>query len=925
MHIKILILCLGVICVTGLFAQDMQRGVATPEQGSAQVDSSKTVYLPFGKSPAGLIASDVTVIRPEELLRYDNIATVEDLINGRVPGLFGGVNLRGMGDALILIDGVPRSLSSVRLREIEQISVLKDANAAMLYGVQAKRGVILIKTKRGEINKKRISTLVEFGIEKPISYPKYLGSADYMDVYNEALANDGLLPLYTQGVIDGTRSGVNLYKYPDVNYYNPAFLKNNKSNTRIETEFSGGNENGQFYANIGWERSGSLLNMGEVPSGNRLNLRTNLDFKINKFISSHVDIVTIFNVNKNPQGDFFNGVTTLKPNYFPLLIDTSMIVDKKLMRTAEVINGRYVLGGTSQYRNNMYGNLLLSGYNKQFTSTGMFNTGLDFDLSFLLKGLTLKTNASFDFDSRFDETQSNTYAVYETKWGKVNPDSLGVTKHGVDKFTGTQGLANTSMLRGYAYFGVLNYAHVYGGVHALSTSLVAYADKTNRSGVFQSDKHSHLGTQINYVYRNKYILDFTSSLVSSPKLASTKRLAFSPSLSAGWVISEEDFLKDNEFINYLKITGSAGIINTDMSLDKYYTYDDIWREYDSYIQGDGTRTAATTNLNNAANANLYYEKRKEFNVGVEAALFQKALWLNARYFLEKQTDQIVDGLNNTYPAFLGGFNPSENHSEDEFSGWELGLSYRKSMGDVNVEITPSVTFLKTKAVKRDEFYGYDYQYRAGNSTGAIFGLESLGLFQDIAEIEAAPTQLFGPVQPGDIRYKDQNGDDFIDSNDEVVIGNNLPKVRAGLSFTLNYKNLTLFAFGTLRDGSNSIFNNSYYWVSGDRKYSEVVLNRWTPETAETAVYPRLSSKSNNNNFRTSTFWIEDNSLASLERVQLTYDLPKSVAKMLQTSNFSLYLRGGNLINFAKNKDKMELNIGSEPQYRNFSIGLKALF
>jgi TonB-dependent SusC/RagA subfamily outer membrane receptor len=618
-----------------LFAQDVQKEkIAAPVQGSqltAQEDSLKTffsseqkrAYLPFGTSTTGSMANDITVINPEEILRYDNTATVSDLIAGRVPGLYGGLNLRGMGDALVLIDGVPRSMSLVKISEVESISVLKDANAAMLYGVQSKNGVILIKTKRGQTNKKRISTLIETGINAPISFPKYLGSADYMGLYNEALANDGLAPLYTQEMIDNTKSGANPYKYPDANYYNSTFLKSYKPASRIETEFSGGNENGQFYANIGWERTGSLLNIGEAPSNNKLNLRTNLDFKINKYISSHVDIVTIFNINKNPQGNFFSDVTSLKPNYYPPLIDTSLISDKKLKKTAKVVNGKYILGGTSQYRNNIYGNFLLSGYNRQFNTSGMFNAGLDFDLSFLLKGLTLKTNASFDFDSRYDETQNNTYAVYEPKWltGVNNSDSLVVTKIGLDKFSGTQGLANTSMLRSYAYFGVLDYSRQVGNVHSFSASIVAYADKTNQTGVFQSDKHSHLGGRIYYVNNNKYIMDFTSALVSSPKLSPSNRVAFSPSLSLGWILSEEDFLKNSSLINYLKLSASAGIINSDMSLTKYYTYDDIWREYDVYTQGDGNRTAATTNLNNAANSHLFYEKRKEYNVGLEAALW----------------------------------------------------------------------------------------------------------------------------------------------------------------------------------------------------------------------------------------------------------------------------------------------------------------
>lgn len=307
-------------------------------------------------------------------------------------------------------------------------------------------------------------------------------------------------------------------------------------------------------------------------------------------------------------------------------------------------------------------------------------------------------------------------------------------------------------------------------------------------------------------------------------------------------------------------------------------------------------------------------------------MLNNSLLIDAIFFVDRKTDGIVEiGLVNTYPAFLGGVLPHENYDEDKFSGLELGLSWRKTFNNFSFDIGNNLFLLKTKTVKRDEFYEYDYLYRAGKSYYALFGLEAIGFFKDYADIESSPLQMFGPVQPGDIKYKDQNGDGFIDANDNIMIGDWASKVNGALTLKLQYKNFTLFTMANYRFGGNTIFYDSYYWPDGDVKYSEVALNRWTPSNSDKATFPRLSSQGSFNNFRESTFWLENNSLVSLSRMQLTYDLPETLATKLFTSNLSVYFMANNILNIAKNKDKMELNIGSEPQYRGYSFGVKALF
>jgi hypothetical protein len=326
--------------------------------------------------------------------------------------------------------------------------------------------------------------------------------------------------------------------------------------------------------------------------------------------------------------------------------------------------------------------------------------------------------------------------------------------------------------------------------------------------------------------------------------------------------------------------------------------------------------------------NLGYEKRNDFNLGAEAILFNSA-WLDVNFFHEIYED-IITQRSSTVPEYLGGLNPYENYEKDKYTGFDAGLIYRNRIRDFHYELGGSFTYLKSKAVIRDEIWDNDYQYRAGKRTDGIWGLQSEGLFINSDHINTSPHQTFGAAFPGDIRYIDQNNDNIIDPNDIILIGNSIPDMSYGIHLKLSYKNLSLYSLVTGNSGHHTYFNNSYYWVYGDRKYSEVVLNRWAYDpdngidTRETASYPRLTSLSSSNNFRNSTFWLYDNSRININRIQLTYDL-RSLASSINATNIGFYIKTENLAMIAKNREKIQLNHNSEPQYTSYSIGIRAIF
>jgi TonB-linked SusC/RagA family outer membrane protein len=896
-------------------------------------EQSNLVNVPFGKVMKKDLVGAVTVIDPKELRFYDNTQTIGDALRGSVPGLIGSTNVRGMsGNALIIVDGIPRDASNINLAEVEQITVLKDANASILYGVQAKNGVILITTKRGTAFKRKIDFQVEQGISKPVVMPTYLNSAQSMALRNEALGNDGRPAAFTDSVINLYASGANPYLYPNVNYYSNEFLNKQKPFSRVIGEFSGGSEIAQYFASVGWTHSESLYKLVEGNNGDadRFNVRASVDFKANDFIKSNIGAVVIYDRFNSPLGNFWGNAASVQPYLFSPLIPLSMINEEALSGNVDLqkvkrVNGDFILGGTSQYTNNPYGNMLFAGYNQNIQRTIQFNNSIDVDLRNVTEGLKFKTYLSFDVYNTFNQSVVNQYAVYQPTWSK-NPDGSDYISNlgqiGTDLSTGVENLDGAGFLRRTGAYAMLDYARTFNEDHSLSASLLGYFDKVNIENVTISDKHSHLGLRVAYAFQNKYLVDFSSAYVNGFKLADGNRGGLSPSLGLAYVAKNQDYA-ENGAVNYLKVRLSGGIINTEFSGTNYRLYENSLSQGSTFTWFDGARTNRETLINRSANPSLTFEKMKNLNFGMEGQFLNRQLYVDANIFTTQHSGQVVQ--RSVYPGFLSNYVPYENYNATSYSGAELGLTWSKSLGEVSFDLGANILYTTSNVVKRDEVWQNEYQERQGRNAYAIFALEALGLFADDAEIQNSPVQAFGQVRPGDIRYKDQNGDGIVNQNDEVEVGSYLAPFSYGLHLTVRYKNVSLFAIGNGQNGGNSFFSGQYFWVQGNDRYSEEVLGRWTPETAATATYPRLSSGNSPNNFRNSTYWLYDNNYFALSRVQLSYDLPASVTGRWALKNVGFYVRAMNLAMIGKNTDKQQLRIAGEPSYRSYALGARISF
>lgn len=894
-------------------------------------EEGETVNIPFGKVMKKDLVGAVTVIDPTELANFDNTQDVYDAIRARVPGLLGSSNIRGIGNALVIVDGIPRDASNINLAEVEQITVLKDANASILYGVQARNGVILITTKTGQAFKRKINFSLEQGVSNPVVLPEYLNSAQSMRLYNEALANDGQPAAFSDSLINLFESGSNRYLYPDVNFYSGEFLNKRKPFSRVIGEFSGGSEVAQYFASVGWNHSESLYKLVEGNNGDadRFNVRANVNFKANDFIKSNIGAVVIYDRQNSPHGNFWGDAANLQPYLYSQLIPLSMVNEEALSGAVDLakvkrVNGDYILGGTSQYTSNVYGNMIFAGYNQNIQRTIQFNNSIDVDLRNVTEGLKFRTYLSFDVYNTFNQFVTNEYAVYNPVWQK-NPDGSdyigGLNQIGVDRSTGVENLDGAGFLRRTGAYAMFDYNRTFNEVHSLSASLLGYFDKVNVEGVTINNKHSHLGLRVTYGYRDKYLVDFSSAYVNGFKLAEGHRGGFSPSLGLAWVAKNDN--SASSALSYLKVRLSGGLVNTEFGGNNYRLYENTLSQGGGYSWYDGARSNRETLITRAANPDLTFEKMKNLNLGAEAYLLDRALYVDANIFMSRNSGQIVQRT--IYPGFISNYIPYENYNATGYSGTDLGLVWSRSVGQVSFDLGTNFLYAASKVVKRDELWANDYQYREGRSADAIFALEADGLFANETEIQNSPVQAFGEVRPGDIRYKDQNGDGVINQEDEVEIGNSQPRFSYGVHATVRYRNLTLFAIGNGQSGADRYFNGAYFWVQGNDRYSEEVLGRWTPETASTATYPRLSSGNSPNNFRNSTYWLYDNNYFTLSRVQLSYDLPERVTDRWSLKNVGFYIRAINLATIGKNADKQQLRIGAEPAYRSYAIGARVSF
>lgn len=856
--------------------------------------------------------------------------------------LVGGYNgqLWNQGEALVLVDGVPRDANNVLPTEIEQITFLKAASAVVLYGSRAAKGVILITTKHGRNDGLNVSVRGNASLYVPKSYPKYLGSAAYMELYNEALQNDGKAAVYSEDDIYHYASNENPYRYPNINFFDSQYIKKTYQRYDGTAEFSGGGRLAHFYANIGLSNVGSLMNFGEGKNNHttRLNVRGNIDLRLNDWIDGYVNANATFYDARNDNSNFWSESATMRPtSQYPLVpfIPISYVEEadavtlKTIQNSNYIIDGKYFLGGTQSQQTNPFAAMYAAGYNKYTSRQMQFDMGMNFDLNSLVKGLKLKTKFAVDYHTQYNTSITNEYAVYEAKWNNYSGQDLitSITKYGTDKRTGTQNLSDSHDKQLILMQAQLDYDRSFGD-HNLNATLLAHGYQISEDGKYHRTSNANLGLQLAYNYAHTYYADLSMAAIHSAKLAEGHREAISPVVSLGWRLKNESFLRNVKAVDDLKLTASYGIINQDLDIEKYYMYDYVFTATGTWWGwNEVANSMQTSDSQQGSNYNLGFIKRKEFRAGLTGSLWEGALKFDANFFTTS-TNGLLTTASTIYPSYFQTYWPvstflaNTNYNNQRRTGVDLTLNVHQKFGEFDTNFGVSAMYYTSKNTKWDENVEYDWLKAEGQSIEAMRGYECLGFFKDADDV-ANSAKINNNTKPGDLKYKDQNGDGIIDSKDQVVIGKWTAPFQMGVHFTVKYKDFTLFAQGSGTFGGNGLKNGKDTWVYGDGKYSDVVLNRWTPETASTATYPRLTTESGDLNFVASDFWKYSTSAFRLNKVQLTYDLPQSIfAGDSFVKGVSVYVSGSNLLTIAKERKYMELNVGTAPQTRMYNLGVK---
>lgn len=890
------------------------------------------------------IMGGVSVINIEELLKKNYNTYSMDNMQGYVAG-WNGNSLWGMDSHLVLVDGVPRDANNVLPTEIASITFLKSASAVVLYGSRGAKGVVSITTKRGKIADRQVSVRANTGYNVAKGYPKYLGSSEYMTLYNEALTNDGLATSYTDESIYNHSTGLNPYRYPNIDFYSSDYLKKAFNRTDVTAEITGGNDRAQFYTNISYFTQGDYFKFGEAKNNrnNRLNIRGNIDIKINDFIKAAVNANATFYDARGAKGNYWEAASTLRPNRFAPLIPISFIEENDLNsilllnNTSNIIDGKYFLSGTAQEQTNIFADYYAAGYNKYTSRQFQFDTKIDFDLRKILKGLSFNTMLAIDYATTYNTSYNNSYSIYTPTWSNFNGTDVisALKKEGNDKKDGTQNISGSTNRQTIAFSGQFNYVTNIDDVHNFSAVLVAAGFQRTESEVYHRTTNANLGLQLSYNYANKYFIDLGAAQVHSARLAEGNRGAFSPSATVGWKIANESFLSKSDVINDLTISASASELNTDLDISNYYMYESNYTQANGawWGWGDGTSERSTNSVR-GENKNLSFIKRKELSVNARTALFNNSITADASFFVNSMEGLIIIP-STIYPSYFStgypsaSFIPYTNINNNKRTGFDFNVNYNKKMGEVDLNVGVSATYYTTEATKRDENYQYAYQNRTGKQIDGVWGLKTVGFFNDQQDVDNSPKQKFGgTIKPGDLKYVDQNNDNIIDEKDEVYLGRGGwygTPLTVGVNLTLKYKNFSFFALGTGGFGGVAMKNSSYHWVYGNGKYSEIVRERWTEQTKETATFPRLTTQTGANNFRNSDFWLYKTDRFNIAKLQLTYDLPEEILVNSVIKGVSAYISGSNLLTIAKEKETMELSIGSAPQARFYNVGVKVVF
>ncbi len=892
----------------------------------------EVVVVGYGTQKKESVVGAISQVSSKDLLSTPS-ANVSQAIAGKIPGVITSqtsgapgsddtqIYIRGRatfaGDAqpLVLVDGIEREFSQIAPDDIETISVLKDASATAVYGVRGANGVMLITTKRGKEQKPEVSLTANWQIQSPTRKDTYLNSYQSVTLLEEALANDGLPSQFSASDIDlyrqssaGQLKGLQALLYPNVDWYDEV-LNNTAPAQRYNVNVRGGTKRMRYYASGEFYTQSSMVKdlsndqygNSSSPSYRRYAFRANTDFFLTKDLTFSINFGTRFEERRGPN-------TTETSDYSEIFYELNHTPGWLFPVSYQVENGdetKILYGGSSQYQNNIVAALADGGYYRAVNTINETNFIVDYKLDWLTEGLSVKGMLSFDYENYHKNLYSAGFATYE-----LNDRDNYTSIDAYNQFNADEELTNSYEFETiYKLYmeAQANYARRFGK-HDV-TAMMLYMQNDYRYNSDLAQRYQGLVGRVTYGYDDRYLAEFNAGYNGSENFIKGKRFGFFPSFSVGWRVSNEAFMEGTyNWLNNLKLRASYGQVGNDVysvnGIRQRFLYEQKWLQIaNDYFFG----TTGNTGIYESQypNYNVTWERAHKIDVGLEFGLFSGMLNGTFDFFYEKRNDILTEYL--TRPEWVGVTMAADNLGKTKNSGFELELKHNYHIGkDFTYNVGFTFSHARNKILAMDEPNTKEkYRKQEGHPINQYFGLVSEG-FVTQSDLNSGnlPTSLFTEnVQVGDLKYKDMNGDGYIDERDVTFIGNSdVPENMYALNVGVNYKN---WGFSVMFQGVDHVSRYydaeaMYAFVNGG-KVKEHHLKRWNPEQTESynlshAEYPLLHYAGyGDHNQRQNSFFLKNGAFLRLKNIELSYDLPAEWIKHVGMSDCRIYINANNLI------------------------------
>ena len=940
------IITTGLLCVAAvaLKAQDAPAD-SVAHTKSNTLGASSTVYTnDLVKYQSATILTglqgrlkglNVSPFRGMQLLRTE--ANTKSDIVGAIPNVGGGIygdnsefliSARGQSP-IAIVDGVERDLYSIDPEAIESVTIQKDALSNMFLGMRSSRGALIITTKNPDAKGGfHLSLTGKFGISSALkSGPNPLSAYQYAYLLNEALLNDGKSPLYTYDDFEAYRNGTSPYLHPDVNWKD-AIMNNSTTSQAYNLNVTGGGRVAQYFVSLGYYSENGLFKTSDANS-------YNTNFKYNRYlITSKVNInvtdefkVSMSLMGRIEEGNQPGGISGT--GYSDLLSNVWQTPNNAY----PVLNPNGTYGGNASYTQNLYAQTTGSGYISSNTRDVVGTINLKYDFDKLVRGLSVGATGNISSQVR--------NAIVRTKQAQVFQYSI--TQQGneaYDKYGDVSSQTNS-------YRSVSTYQYMYGkmyvdwerqfGMHGVKASL--WGDtRTILNNYDLPMIPSNIGQKVEYNYDNKYFAQAAVTESYYNRYDNGRRWGTFWAVGLGWDISKEKFMEASK-IDQLKLRATYGHTGNGIDNAGYFSYLKRYNEDGGFWYSNGTSMSnggSVSEISPLANTLLTWEKGRKVNVGLDLTLLKNRLTLSADYY----NDYYYDILQSRGKSIelLGIAYPAENIGKTRYYGLETQLSWQDHIGKVNYYVSANWSMEQNKRLFMDEQYvPYDYLKMTGQPTGTIYGLVATGFLtaKDIAD--GYPVMNgFNNIQAGDVKYKDMNGDGEINEFDRTVIGGDKPTCYFGIDLGFEWKGLEVTAF--IQGAYNrDLYNSDRTLLEGfqviGQSYGQAytnLLNRWTPETAETATYPRLTAGGNmynyGNNWNSSLF-VQNGNYIRLKNATVSYKLPENFCRnYLGGLRVKIFVQGQNLLTWSRTRlQDPEVTFTSYPLQRTITTGINLNF